>query len=64
MYAVGLVPALPLMVVALLRLPVAEAAVLCLLAPPVVKLKGEQPTKLGAEEFTAAHSWMLNWMAA
>jgi len=31
---------------------------------PVVKLKGEQPTKFGAVEFTASHSWRLNWMAA
>lgn len=39
-------------------------AVLCLLVPPVVKLKGEHPTKLGAVELTAAHSWMLNCIAA
>ena len=35
-----------------------------LFAPPVVRLKGEHPTKLGAVEFTAAHSCMLNCMAA
>lgn len=36
------------------------------LAPPVpvVRLNGEQPTKFGAVEFTAVHSWILNWIAA
>ena len=29
-------------------------------APPVVMLNGEQPTKLGAVELTAAHSCILN----
>lgn len=29
-------------------------------AAPVVRLNGEQPTKFGAVEFTAAHSCTLN----
>lgn len=64
-YAVGIVPASPLIVVASAFVPpVADVVVLCLLAPPVVRLKGEHPTKFGAEELTAAHSWILNCIAA
>lgn len=56
-YVVGIVIASPLIVTApVFSLPVADVAVLCLLAPPVVRLNGEHPTKLGAVEFTAAHS--------
>lgn len=66
MYVVGIVMTSPLIVTAPV-FPLSDAdavAVLCLLVPPVVKLKGEHPTKLGAVELTAAHSWMLNCIAA
>lgn len=57
-YVVGIVIASPLIVIAPVFPPSdADAvAVLCLLAPPVVRLNGEHPTKLGAVEFTAEHS--------
>lgn len=45
-------------------LPPDAVAVAGVDARPVVRLKGEQPTKFGAVEFTAAHSWMLNCIAA
>lgn len=47
-----------IVVAAVFSLEVEEAVLL--FAPPVVRLKGEQPTKFGAVELTAAHSCMLN----
>lgn len=63
-YAIGVVPASPLIVVASMLVLDVVLVVLCLLAPPVVKLKGEHPTKFGAVELTAAHSCILNCIAA
>ncbi len=62
-YATGTVARAPLMVVAAVLSVEVDEAVLPF-AAPVVRLKGEHPTKLGAVEFTAAHSCMLNCMAA
>lgn len=61
-YATGTVASTPLMVVAAVFALAVDEAVL--LFPPVVRLNGEHPTKLGAVELTAAHSWILNWIAA
>lgn len=62
-YATGIAAMAPLRVVAAVFSVAVEDAVL-LLVPPEVRLKGEQPTNCGAVEFTAAHSCMLNCMAA
>ena len=57
-YAVGTVANAPVRVVAAV-FSLAELDVRGF-ALPVVRLKGEQPTKAGAVAFTAAHSCMLN----
>lgn len=61
-YAVGMDARSPPNVDTLAPVDAVEAGLA--LVPPVVRLKGEHPTKLGADELTAAHSWTLNCMAA
>ena len=53
-YATGTVARTPLMVVAAVFPEAVDEA--DLIFPPVVRLNGEHPTKLGAVELTAAHS--------
>ena len=62
-YAAGTLAKASVIIVAAVLSVAVEDAVL-LPAPPVVRLNGEQPTKSGAVELTAEHSWILNCIAA